>query len=124
MFLVLFFKGFFWIFFGFLLLVFLVLFFKGFFGFFFGFLLLVFLVLFFKGFFGFFFGFLLLVFLVFVFGVPFCGYSSTYAVRPLLHKLDNAVHENEYLAPEVFGNVSRALYGGVASIPTNGRNIE
>ena len=63
------------------------------------------------------------MFLVFVFGVLFCRYSSTYAVCPLLHKLDNVVHENEYLAPDVFGNVSRALYGGIASRPTNRRNL-
>ena len=41
---------------------------------------------------------------------------------PLLHKLDSVVHEDEYLAPEVFRNVSRDVYGGIASRPTNGRN--
>ena len=40
----------------------------------------------------------------------------------LLHKLDNVVHEDEYLAPEAFGNVTVGVYGGIASGPTNGRN--
>ena len=41
---------------------------------------------------------------------------------PLLQKLDNVVHEDEYLVPEVFGHVSRIVYGGIASRSTNGRN--
>ena len=51
-----------------------------------------------------------------VFGIYFLGtilWLFKYLCSPpLLHKLDNVVHENEYLAPDVFGNASRALYGG------------
>ena len=42
---------------------------------------------------------------------------------PLLHILDNVVHEDEYLAPEVFGIVSRIVYGGIASRSTNRRKL-
>ena len=41
---------------------------------------------------------------------------------PLLHKLDNVVHEDEYLAPDVFRNASRAVYGAIASRVTHERN--
>ena len=41
---------------------------------------------------------------------------------PLLHKLDNVVHEDEDLAPEAFGDVSRGVYGWLASEPTNARD--
>ena len=40
----------------------------------------------------------------------------------LLHKRDNVVHEDEYLAPGMSGHVSQAVYGGIASRPTNGRH--
>ena len=41
---------------------------------------------------------------------------------PLLHKLDNVVHEDEYLTPEAFGNVTLGVFGGIANGPTDGRN--
>ena len=38
----------------------------------------------------------------------FFGNFAAYYLQsaPLLHKLDNVVHEDEYLAPEAFGNVT------------------
>ena len=30
---------------------------------------------------------------------------------PLLHKHENVVHEDEYLAPEAFGNATLEVYG-------------
>ena len=61
------------------------------------------------------------VFLVFVLGYYFLVTQVLMQSAPVLHKLDNVVHEDEYLAPEVFGNLSRAVYRGIASRPTNGK---
>ena len=55
-------------------------------------------------------------------GVLFVAIQVLMQSAPLLHKLDNVVHEDEYLAPEEFRHVGRAVHGRIASRPTNGRN--
>ena len=61
-------------------------------------------------------------FLVLVLGGTILWLFRYMQSAPLLRKLDNVVHEDEYLAPEVFRDVSRAVHGAIASRPTNGRN--
>ena len=69
-------------------------------------------------FFGFFF---CIVFLVLFQGTIL--WLLKYLCSPaLLHKLDNIVHQDEYLAPEAIGNATPGAYGGIASGPTKGRN--